>query len=146
MERPNTVAGLIDKRRELVARLKIAEAETKTLTIGIDAIDVVLKLFAPEIDGAQAKPKRLPNYHAAGKGEMQRAAMDLMRETGAPITSRMVAIRFCEARGLRPDDATFTNIRNRASNALCNMRDKGMVQQAGRDGANVLWRLPTHGG
>ncbi len=39
MERPNTVAGLIEKRRELVARLKLARDETRTLTCGIDAID-----------------------------------------------------------------------------------------------------------
>jgi hypothetical protein len=141
MERPNTVAGLIDKRRELVARLKIAESEAKALTVGIDALDVVLKLFAPEVDGAAAKAMRLPISHGAAKGEMQRAALDLLRETGAPITSRMVAQRFCDARSLKPDDATFTNIRNRASNALCNMRDKGMVREVGRDGANVRWGL-----
>ncbi len=33
MERPNTVAGLIEKRRELEARRKLAEAEVKTLTV-----------------------------------------------------------------------------------------------------------------
>ena len=68
MERPNTVAGLIEKRRELVARLTLARDEVKALTCGIDAIDVVLKLFAPEIDGRTAKPMRLPIPHAAGKG------------------------------------------------------------------------------
>ena len=51
MGRPNIVAGLIEKRRELVACLKLTWDETKTLPCGIDAIDVVLKLFAPEIDG-----------------------------------------------------------------------------------------------
>jgi hypothetical protein len=141
MERPNTVAGLINKRRELVAKLKLAEADAKALTVGIDALDVVLKLFAPDVDGAAAKPMRLPTYHAASKGEMQRAALDLLRQTGAPITSRMVAQRFCQARGLTPDDATFTNIRNRASNALCHMRDKGIIQPVGRDKANVCWGL-----
>lgn len=141
MERPNTVAGLIEKRRQLVARLKCAEAETTTLTVGIDALDVVLKLFAPEINGADAKPMRLPTYHAARKGEMQRAALELLRESGAPVTSRMVAKRFCQARGFNPDDATFTNIRNRASNALCHMRDRGMVRVVGHDKANVCWAL-----
>lgn len=143
MERPNTVAGLIDKRRELVARLKLAKAEIKTLTGGIDALDVVLKLFAPEINGADAKAKRLPTYHAASKGEMRRAALDLLRETGAPITSRMVAERFCQKRGLSPDDASFTNIRNRAANALHHMRAKGMIRAVGQEGANVLWGYAT---
>src|SRR6202008_1128423 len=85
MERPNNVDGLIEKRRELVARLKLARDDIKTLTCGIDAIDVVLKLFAPEIDGRTAKPMRLPIPHAAGKGEMQRTALELLREPGEAI-------------------------------------------------------------
>src|ERR1039458_9505721 len=101
MERPNTVAGLIEKRRELVARLKLAKAEIKSLHSGIDAIDAVLKLFAPEVDGSMAKEMRLPVPYAADKGEMQRAALDLLRETQAPITSLMVAERFCEERGFQ---------------------------------------------
>jgi hypothetical protein len=67
MERPNTVADLIEKRRELVARLKLSRDEIKTLTCGIDAIDVVLKLFAPEIDGQTARPMRLPIQAEARK-------------------------------------------------------------------------------
>lgn len=145
MERPNTVAGLIEKRRELVARLKLSEAETKTLTVGIDAIDTVLKLFAPEISGADARAMRLPSYHAAGKGEFQRAALDLLRETDGPITSRMVAARFCETRGLNPDDATSAAIRQRASNVLHHMRGNGMVRQVGREGTTVQWALADNG-
>jgi hypothetical protein len=141
MERPLTVAGLIEKRRELVARLKLAKAEIKTLTHGIDALDQVLKLFAPEINGADAKLMRLPIPHAASKGEMQRAALDLLRETGQPITSRMVAARFCETRDLHLDDAAFKTVRDRASNAMCHLRDKGLVCQVGKKGADVQWML-----
>jgi hypothetical protein len=67
MEKPNTVAALIEKRRELAARLKQAKAEIKTLHSGIDAIDAMLKLFAPEINGADAKPMRLPVPYAADR-------------------------------------------------------------------------------
>ena len=142
MERPNTVAGLIEKRRELVARLKAAKTEIKTLAHGIDAIDAVLKLFAPEINGADAKPMRLPIPHAADKGEIQRAALDLLREAaGEPITSQMVAQRFCEARELHLDDAGFKAIRYRASSALSNMRDKGMIRLIGTKGATARWTL-----
>ena len=116
MERPNTVAGLIEKRRELVARLERARAEIKTLISGLDALDITLKLFGAE--GSNAKPMRLPPAHPAAKGEFQRAALDLFRETGGPISSRMVATRFCETRGLDLDDAAFRSIRCRASSGL----------------------------
>jgi len=140
MERPNTVAGLLQKRRELVARLKVARADVKSFVIGIDAIDVTLKLFGAEV--IATRPMRLPPAHAAGKGEFQRAALDLFRETGAPITSRMLAERFCKSRGLTVDDATFKSIRYRASSGLSHMRDRGMVRRVGaRKGANAQWAL-----
>ena len=141
MERPNTVAGLIEKRRELVARLKLARDETRTLTCGIDAIDVVLKLFAPEIDGRTAKPMRLPIPHAAGKGEMQSIAFELQREPGNAITSRMLAERFCERRGLHLDDISFRKIRYRASSTMSNLRQKGLVRQIGRKGTDMQWAI-----
>ena len=140
MKRPLTVAGLIEKRRELVARVKVARAELKTLTIGIDALDVSLKLFGA--DGRNAKPMRLPIAHPAAKGEFQRIVLDLFRETGAPITSRMVADRFCESRALVLDDVSFKSIRYRTSNCLCNMQDRGMVNRVeSKKGPNARWAL-----
>jgi hypothetical protein len=139
MERPNTVAGLIEKRRELVARRKLAEADIKAFTSGIDAIDIVLKLFGSEIDTASAKPRRLPIPHAAGRGEMRRNALELLHETGAPITSRMIAERFCEKRGLHVDDTSFKKIHYRASQATRHLRNKGLIRQSGKDGMHVQW-------
>lgn len=140
MERPNTVAGLLQKRRELTARLKAVESETKTLKMGLDAIDISLRLFGSE--DARTRPMRLPVAHPAAKGEFQRHALDLFRETDAPITSRMVADRFCEVRKLKVDDATYKSIRYRASSGLCNMRKSGMVRRVGSTkGANARWQL-----
>jgi hypothetical protein len=139
MERPNTVAGLIHKRRELVARLERARAEIKTLICGLDALDVALQLFGA--DGTNAKPMRLPPAHPAAKGEFQRAVLDLFRETGGPITSCMVAKRFCEGRGLHVDDAAFKAIRYRASSGLCNMRTRRMIRRIGPKGSGAQWVL-----
>lgn len=139
MERPNTVAGLIEKRRELTARLERTRAEIKSLVTGLDAIDIALKLFGA--DGSQARPLRLPPAHPAAKGEFQRAALDLFRDTGGPISSQMVARRFCEARGLSLDDAAFKAIRYRASSGLCNMQTRGMIRRIGPKGPAARWVL-----
>ena len=123
VERPNTVHGLIDKRRELVALLERSRSEIKTLISGIDALDVALRLFGA--DGSNAKPMRLPPAHPAGKGEFQRIALDLLRETGEPISSRLVAQRFCENRSLNLDDTAFRSVRYRASSGLCQSNLRG---------------------
>jgi hypothetical protein len=141
MERPNTVSGLIQKRRELVARLKLAQTEAKSLVIGIDAVDATLKLFGADYS-IDNRPKRLPTPHPAAKGEFQRAAFDLLRETGKPITSLMVAQRFCGNRNLNADDVAFKFIRYRASSCLCNMRERGMICRVGTGrSVNASWEL-----
>ena len=68
MERPNTVAGLIEKRRELVARRKLAEADIKAFTSGIDAIDIVLKLFGSEIGRSKCQAQAFADPARRRKG------------------------------------------------------------------------------
>lgn len=131
--------GLINKRRELVALLERSRAEIKTLISGIDALDVALKLFGA--DGNNAKPMRLPPAHPAGKGEFQRITLDLLRETGEPISSQMVAQRFCENRELNLDDAAFRAVRYRASSGLHNMRLRRMIRRIGPKGPDARWQL-----
>jgi hypothetical protein len=89
MERPNTVAGLLEKRRTLAARLKIVQAEVQALTLDIDALDTVLRLFAPEIDGRTLKAKRLPSPFHAAKGELQRLVLDTIRSRVSSIIGKM---------------------------------------------------------
>ena len=140
-ERPNTVSGLLDKRRELAARLKVATVEVATLTTNLDALDTVIRLFAPEADIGGLKEKRLPPPYPARKGEFQRIALSLLRETEAPITSLMLAERFCALRDLKPDAPTLTSLRNRCSNALGHMKGRGLVQQINTPGPYRGWVL-----
>lgn len=140
IERPNTVAGLIEKRRELTARLKAATADVRQLTSDIDALDVVIRLFGSEIEGRGLKAKRLPSPFTAKKGEMPRIALAMLRDTNAPITSIMLAEAFCAARALKPDDQTLTSIRNRASIAIGRMRERGLVHQVPLAGGYKGWQ------
>ena len=84
---------------------------------------------------------RLPIPQAAGRGEMQRTALELLREPGEAITSRMLAERFCERRGLHLDDLFFKKVPYRASSAIGHLRQKGLVRQVGKKGANVRWAI-----
>lgn len=142
MERPNTVSGLLEKRRELSAYLKNAMADVKRLTNDIDALDTVIRLFASDIDGRNMKARRLPAPFAARKGELQRTVLDTIRmANGAPVTSIMIAERFCASRGLAPDDRTMTTIRNRISGAIIKMRARGLVHEGASSGQYKGWLL-----
>ena len=139
MERPNTVAGLIEKRRVTLAHLRVTQADAQRLTADLDALDHVLALFAPEIDGHDLKGKRLPSPYAAKRGELRRIALDLLRETGGPITSLMVAERFCAGRGLTPEGRALTTVRNRVSHVLGKMKASGVVRDVPLAGAYRGW-------
>ena len=41
MERPNTVAGLLDKRREISGRIEHLQAELNDLIIDLDHVDTL---------------------------------------------------------------------------------------------------------
>jgi hypothetical protein len=43
-ERPNTVAGLIDKRRKLAGRIEHVQRE---LIVGLDHVDAAIRIFDP---------------------------------------------------------------------------------------------------
>lgn len=88
-----------------------------------------------------ATDSQMPPAHPAGKGEFQRIALDLLRETGEPISSQMVAQRFCENRELTLDDHAFRSIRYRASSGLYNMRLRKMVRRIGPKGPEARWQL-----
>jgi hypothetical protein len=74
----------MEESRDLAVRLRIAQTETETLIAGIDTIDMVLKLLAPEISRADAKPMQLSIPYAARRCETTNSALTLLREAGGP--------------------------------------------------------------
>ena len=132
MERPNTVAGLIEKRRFLVA--------TSGDPADLAALDRVLRLFGAELDARALRQMRLPPPHKAAKGEVQRLVLDTIREAGRPVTSAEVAARYCERRGVPVElrDA----IRSRVISRLTKMRQGGTVAKVVIGGRYRGWTLP----
>jgi hypothetical protein len=88
-ERPNTVAGLIDKRREIAGRIEHVQRELRALVADLDHIDAAIRIIDPNADIGPAK--RYPAANAAFKGEMARHVMEALRRAKAPITSLEIA-------------------------------------------------------
>jgi hypothetical protein len=79
-ERPNTVCGLIDKRRELAGRIEHVQHELRALVADLDHIDAVIRIFDPDADIGPAK--RYPAAHMAFRGERARHVMDALGSLG----------------------------------------------------------------
>lgn len=125
-ERPNTVAGLIEKRRETTGQIEHHQRILNELIIDLDHLDHTLRLFDPDCDVALAQPKAFPARHAAFRGEMQRFVLGALRAAQEPVTSLEIAIEVVKGRGLDPNDSRAVSlIRKRVGACLFHLKAKG---------------------
>ncbi len=60
MSEPHVLTGLMTKRAELAGLLEHHHAKVRQLMIDLDAIDQALRLFKPDIELDDIKPRPVP--------------------------------------------------------------------------------------
>ena len=144
-DRPNTVAGLVAKHKELSALREKYRAEIKKLTVDIDHLDAAIRLFDPNADASPIK--EYVTKHRAQKGSVKRFVLSTLREATAPLTSRQITELWVADRGLVADEATYTTIRKRVGACIKTCVDQGLVEDRGwttdhdMNGPYKLWQL-----
>jgi hypothetical protein len=99
LERPHTVAGLIEQRREIAGKIEHHQRVLNELIIDLDHVDQTIRLFDPDCDVTLAQPKQFPPRHGAFRGEMQRFVLGALRAASQPVTSLEIAIEVVKAAG-----------------------------------------------
>jgi hypothetical protein len=133
-EKRALVAGLIDK---LERKLEQHRAD-------LTHIDGVLRLFQPDRDPNEIKPKRTyarrTRYFA--KGELSRLVLEALRDAHwKPQSTDDLANSVIAAKGFDAADSVLrAAIRDQALTALRAFRKRGAVEQMGL-GRGVRWRL-----
>lgn len=138
VERPNTIAGLQAKRKQLVKLRAALEADVRKVTCDLDHLDACIRLFDPSADTAAAI-KRYATKHRAKKGQMKRFVLDRLKEASGPITSLDIAEAWIADRGLRADDGTRVMIRKRVGACLTALQRDGL--SLGQGTAERRWTL-----
>src|SRR3954470_16059035 len=108
MAEPHVLTGLIAKRGELAGLLEHHQAAGRQLLIDLDSVDATIRLFAPDIDLDEIRPKPLPPRHAAFKGEIGREILEALRGTGEALTTRDLTLQVMVARSLNVADPRLT--------------------------------------
>lgn len=139
MDHPNTVSGLIDKRREIAGRIEHAQRELRALVADLDHLDAAIRIFDPDADIGPAK--RYPAAHGAFRGEMARFVMSALREAKAPLTSLEIANGVMQGRGLTPDPKTTILIRKRVGACLWKLQASGVARSVPMAGEYKGWEL-----
>ena len=138
-ERPNTLAGLVAKRAELVKYRDQLEDDIRAVTCDIDHLEAAIRIFDPE-DTPTAR-RRYAALHRAPKGQSTRFVLAKLRTASEPLTSRGLADMWCQDRGLVAKESTVSMLRKRIGATLKALHTKGLVRQDGFVGAHIGWRL-----
>jgi hypothetical protein len=142
IERPNTVAGLIEKRREIAGKIGHHQRLLNELIIDLDHIDHTIRLFDPDCDVTLAQPKQFPARHAAFRGEMQRFVLGALRAAPGPLTSLEIAREVVKGRGLDPNDRRAVSlIRKRVGACLFHLKAKHIAQDVPTTGPYKGWEM-----
>jgi hypothetical protein len=141
-DKSHVVSGLIAKRAELAGRIEATQSELRRLVIDLDSLDATIRLFAPDIDLDEIRPKPLPARNHAFRGEMSRTVLNALRQARKPLPAYEIALLFMTSRGLATADRPLLRvIQKRVGACLRNYRSKGVVRDSVGPGRSVLWEI-----
>jgi hypothetical protein len=144
IERPNTLAGLVEKRAEIAGEIAHTRATLRQLIIDLDHIDAAIRLFDPDYDVAGIRQKIPSAAHRAIRGDMTRATLDALRNAAGPMTTKELARHVMAERGLNSADPALLQLFTRRTGALLRWQKRRGILRSVKDpkhGRFDLWEI-----
>lgn len=142
MDNEQTLNVLLQKRAELTGLFEHHSALARQLLIDIDNLDLTIRMFAPDIDLADVKPKPLPPRFAAYKGEVARIVLDTLRSAKRPCSTQEVTMHVMAGRGMNTADKRLVKtVTKRVTACLRHYRSKGVLRNATGLGKRLAWEI-----
>ena len=144
MADPHVISALREKRALVAGLIEKLERKLEQHRADLTHIDGVLRLFQPDRDPGEIKPKRAyarrTRYFA--RNELSRVCMDALRGVGgAPVSTDEITGRIIEGKGFDAADAALRKaIGDQVLAILRSFRKRGMIEQIGL-GRGVQWKL-----
>jgi hypothetical protein len=144
MADPHVISALREKRALVAGLIEKLERKLEQHRADLTHIDGVLRLFQPDHDPGEIKPKRTyarrTRYFA--RNELSRLCMDALRAAdGAMLSTDDIAGRLIEAKSFDAADAALRKAIGEQCLALMrSFRKRGTVEQIGL-GRGVRWKL-----
>ncbi len=142
MKNEHVLNGLIAKRAELAGKIEFAQAELRQIMIDLDSMDATIRLFDPEIDLVEIKPKPLPARNQAFRGEVSRIVLGTLRKAGTPLPNHEVTLHVMASRSLNTADKPLLRILSkRVGTALRHYRKLGLIRSIDGPNRTRLWEI-----
>ena len=142
VERPNTLAGLIEKRRELAGKIEYHQNELRQAAADLDHLDATIRMFDPDADLEAIWPRPHPPRSQAFRGEATRVLLAALRHADGPLTTAQLAERLMAERGQDVNDRRLRKTMiKRVGSSLRDHRRKGLVRSEVGSSRLLLWSL-----
>jgi len=116
--------------------------QLRQLIMDTDNLDGSIRIFAPDMDLADIRPRTAPRAHIAFMGEVKRTTLSALRETGMALTIKDIALRIMAEGKLSVSDARLVRlIEKKVGSCLRNLRSRGVVQSEKDCGNYLRWGL-----
>ena len=141
MKNDHVLSALIAKRSELAGEIEMLQRQLRDLIATIGHIDASIRVFDPNADIDDIKP-RLPPRFQAFKGEVTRLVLNALRQSKNPLAVHELTMIVAAGRGLSPDDKPFMRTLSRRVGAcLRHLRKKSLVEMTRPPGSLGLWQI-----
>ena len=143
MKNDHVLSGLITKRAELAGQIEMMQRKMRELVATIGHIDAAIRVFDPNAELDDIKPKLPPRFQAF-KGEVSRLVLNALREAGKPLPVSDLTFIVAAGRGINPDDKPFMRVLSRRVGAcLRNLRRRKLVMMTRPPGSLGLWQIAS---
>ncbi len=136
------LAGLTKRRAELAGEAETFRARLAQIATDTGHLDAVIRQFDPDYDLGSIRPKRPRTQDAAGRGDMSRFIMKVLREATEPVATHDVVRRLMAERGQDVGDRRLVkNTMKRVGMAFSRQKANGTVRAIQGAGPVTLWEV-----
>ena len=136
------LAGLAKRRAELCGEAETLRARLAQIATDTGHLDAVIRQFDPDYDLGSIRPKRPRVQDAAGRGDMSRFIMKVLREATEPVATHEVVRRLMAERGQDTEDRRLMkNTMKRVGMAFSRQEANGTVRAIQGAGPVTLWGI-----
>ncbi len=136
------LAGLTKRRAELAGEADALRTRLAQIDDDIGHLDAVIRQFDPDYDLAGIRPKRPRRADCAGRGEMSRFVLGVLREEARPVPVATITQRLMAERAMDAQDCRLVQqVTKRVAATLRHQGQKGTVRGEQGPGRSVLWRV-----
>lgn len=138
----HVLSGLTKRRADLTGEAETLRSRLTQIATDVGHLDAVIRQFDPDFDLASIRPKRARPEDAAGRGEISRFIMKVLREATEPVATHEVVRRLMIERGQDVEDRRLVKLTmKRVGMAFTRQKAAGTMRAIQGAGAVTLWEV-----